>query len=108
MGFLKINDWRLDGELASNSDLCVVFLSATDCPSCQVPREEFRRLAEEYPAVRFYEIDLMEHPGVSNRYFVSRVPTTLILNENGEIERHVGPGMGKMLRRILGQVHGER
>lgn len=68
----------------------VIKLSATWCAPCRFYAETFKKVSgmEEFKDIEFKALDVeddAEAEDLVNRFGVRGVPTTLIMNENGEL-----------------------
>ena len=68
----------------------IVKLSATWCAPCRFYAETFKRVSEkeEFKDIEFKALDIEnddEAETLVNKFTVRNVPTTLILDENGEL-----------------------
>lgn len=101
MGFRRINDIALQEWLARAEPLVVLFTNPEHVPSREA-RDEIRMLAKAYDDIEFVEIDLEEHPGLSSRYSIEAVPTTVVFLLGTEAIRHVGTDVIRTVRMALG------
>ena len=60
------------------------------CGPCKTQDPILDELAEDYPAVEFEKIDVDEKQDVANEYQVRSLPTLIIENDDGIVERFVG------------------
>lgn len=67
----------------------VIKLGAQWCAPCRVYADKFHRVSkmEEYKDIEFKELDIEDEDGEATalKYNVRSVPTTLLLDENGEV-----------------------
>jgi len=68
----------------------VIKLSAAWCAPCRIYAETFKKVSgmEEFKDIEFKALDVeddAEAEDLVNRFGVRGVPTTLIMNENGEL-----------------------
>jgi thioredoxin 1 len=60
------------------------------CGPCKTQDPILDELAEEYPGVSFEKVDVDEEQDVANEYQVRSLPTLVIENDDGIVERFVG------------------
>ncbi len=60
------------------------------CGPCKTQDPILEELAEDYPDVEFEKIDVDEEQDVANEYQVRSLPTLIVENEEGIVERFVG------------------
>jgi thioredoxin 1 len=60
------------------------------CGPCKTQDPILDELAEEYPGVNFEKVDVDEEQDVANEYQVRSLPTLVIENDDGIVERFVG------------------
>ena len=60
------------------------------CGPCKTQEPILEELEEEYEEVAFERIDVDEEQDVANEYQVRSLPTLIIENEEGIVERFVG------------------
>lgn len=65
----------------------VLKLSASWCMPCHAYAKIFNTVKEEdkYKNIIFEEIDIEENEDLASKYLVKSVPTTVILDENGNV-----------------------
>jgi thioredoxin 1 len=72
------------------------------CGPCKTQDPILDELAEEYPDVEFEKIDVDEEQDVANEYQVRSLPTLIIENDDGIVERFVGVTQRDDLESALG------
>ncbi|MEF8827025.1 MAG: thioredoxin family protein [Halapricum sp.] len=60
------------------------------CGPCKTQDPIIDDLAEDYPDVEFEKIDVDEQQDIANEYQVRSLPTLIIENEDGVVERFIG------------------
>jgi thioredoxin 1 len=60
------------------------------CGPCKTQDPILDELEEEYPGVNFEKVDVDEEQDVANEYQVRSLPTLVIENDDGIVERFVG------------------
>lgn len=60
------------------------------CGPCKTQDPILEELEEEYPDVEFEKVDVDEEQDVANEYQVRSLPTLIVENEDGIVERFVG------------------
>ncbi|MHB9288616.1 thioredoxin family protein [Halobacteriales archaeon Cl-PHB] len=60
------------------------------CGPCKTQDPILDELAEDYPDVEFEKINVDEEQDVANEYQVRSLPTLIIENDDGIVERFVG------------------
>lgn len=60
------------------------------CGPCKTQDPILDELAEEWDSVEFEKVDVDEEQDVANEYQVRSLPTLIIENEDGVVERFVG------------------
>lgn len=81
----------------------VVIFTNTDCDSCVVMRERVTALGRD--AVAVYEVDYAKARPVHERYGITAVPTTVVVDEHGDVRASwVGKVSTEELERELTQL----
>jgi thioredoxin 1 len=60
------------------------------CGPCKTQDPILEEVEEEYPDVEFEKINVDEQQNVANEYQVRSLPTLIIENDDGVVERFVG------------------
>jgi len=60
------------------------------CGPCKTQDPILEDVEEEYPGVEFEKVNVDEQQDVANEYKVRSLPTLIIENEEGVVERFVG------------------
>ncbi|MDR9430709.1 MAG: thioredoxin domain-containing protein, partial [Natronomonas sp.] len=60
------------------------------CGPCKTQDPILDEIAEEYPDVEFEKVDVDQKQDVANEYQVRSLPTLIIENDDGVVERFVG------------------
>ncbi|MEF8776186.1 MAG: thioredoxin domain-containing protein [Haloarculaceae archaeon] len=60
------------------------------CGPCKTQDPILDELSEEWPGVEFEKIDVDEKQDVANEYQVRSLPTLIVENDDGVVERFVG------------------
>jgi thioredoxin 1 len=64
-----------------------IYFSAPWCGPCTLFGPIMDKIAERYPVEK---INVQEKPEVAEQYGIKSVPTTLLVDDNNEVARHVG------------------
>ena len=72
------------------------------CGPCKTQDPILEELEAEYPDVEFEKIDVDEEQDVANEYQVRSLPTLIIENDDGIVERFVGVTQRDDLESALG------
>lgn len=87
----KINDKQKFDEIIQNSKVPVfVKFTASWCGPCKMMIPVIEKLASELTNVKFLEIDVDDSDGLSERYFVSSIPTMMIFKDGQKMNETVG------------------
>jgi thioredoxin 1 len=60
------------------------------CGPCKTQDPILEEVSEEYPDVEFEKINVDEQQDVANEYQVRSLPTLIVENDDGVVERFVG------------------
>ncbi len=60
------------------------------CGPCKTQDPILDELAEDYPGVEFEKVNVDEEQDVANEYQVRSLPTLIVENDDGIVERFVG------------------
>ncbi|QLG29104.1 thioredoxin fold domain-containing protein [Halorarum halophilum] len=60
------------------------------CGPCKTQDPILEELEEEYPDVDFEKVDVEEEQDIANQYQVRSLPTLVVENDDGVVERFVG------------------
>jgi len=60
------------------------------CGPCKTQEPIIEDLEEDYPDVEFERIDVDERQDIANEYQVRSLPTLIIENDDGVVERFIG------------------
>ncbi|WP_181692018.1 thioredoxin [Natronomonas sp. LN261] len=60
------------------------------CGPCKTQDPILEELAEDFPDVEFEKVDVDDEQDVANEYQVRSLPTLIVENEGGVVERFVG------------------
>ncbi|WP_313691960.1 thioredoxin family protein [Halorarum halobium] len=60
------------------------------CGPCKTQDPILEELESEYPDVSFEKVDVEENQDVANQYQVRSLPTLVVENDDGVVERFVG------------------
>ncbi|CAF9917120.1 MAG: hypothetical protein HETSPECPRED_003139 [Heterodermia speciosa] len=74
----------------SETGLFVVDFFATWCGPCKAIAPKVVTMADDFPSVRFYKIDIDEVPDVSHEYGVRAMPTFMIFKGEEKVAEVVG------------------
>ena len=102
----QIGDWTLEDRLATDRPIVVMFVKS-DGQNIRLLRSEFRHLAEEHQDAKFYEVDLLENPSLTDKYQIPDTPLVLVFVGGVEVARHAGTLIAITVDRVLGPCHPE-
>ena len=74
------------------------------CGPCKTQDPIIEELAEEYPDVDFEKVNVDEQQEVANEYQVRSLPTLIVENDDGIVERFVGVTQRDDLENTLSQA----
>jgi thioredoxin 1 len=74
------------------------------CGPCKTQDPILEELEEEYPAVEFEKINVDEQQDVANEYQVRSLPTLVVENDDGIVERFVGVTQANDIEDALGEA----
>ena len=74
------------------------------CGPCKTQDPIVEELAEEYPDVDFEKVNVDESQDVANEYQVRSLPTLIVENDDGIVERFVGVTQRDDLESALSQA----
>ena len=74
------------------------------CGPCKTQDPILDELTEDYPDVEFEKIDVDEEQDVANEYQVRSLPTLIIENDDGIVERFVGVTQRDDIETALGEA----
>ena len=74
------------------------------CGPCKTQDPILDELAEDYPDVAFEKIDVDEKQDVANEYQVRSLPTLIVENDDGVVERFVGVTQRDDIESALGEA----
>jgi thioredoxin 1 len=74
------------------------------CGPCKTQDPIIEELAEEYPDVDFEKVNVDEQQEVANEYQVRSLPTLIVENDDGIVERFVGVTQRDDLESALSQA----
>ena len=74
------------------------------CGPCKTQDPIVEELAEEYPDVEFEKVNVDESQEVANEYQVRSLPTLIVENDDGIVERFVGVTQRDDLESALSQA----
>jgi hypothetical protein len=103
----QIGDWTLEDRLAMGGRPLVVMFVESDGQKNPLLRAEFRRVAENHRDAKFYEVDLLENPSLTQKYSIPKPPMTLVFVDGVEVARHAGALIATTINRALGPCRQE-
>ena len=74
------------------------------CGPCKTQDPIIEELTEEYPDVAFEKVNVDEEQEVANEYQVRSLPTLIVENDDGIVERFVGVTQRDDLESALSQA----
>ena len=60
------------------------------CGPCKTQDPILEEIEEDYPDVEFEKVDVDQNQDVANEYSVRSLPTLVVENDDGEVERFIG------------------
>lgn len=81
---------EFDQAVNAGDDLVVVDFFATWCGPCKMLGPVVERMADKYPDVHFYKVDIDEEIDLAARFQVMSVPTLLYMKRGGVVAKSVG------------------
>lgn len=101
---VDVRDGVFPDEVLRFPGTVAVFFWATWCVYCRTLLPIFERLSREYAGrMKFVKVNMDQEPGISSRYDVMSVPTTIIMKKGREVDRLVGSVPGVEFERRLRQ-----
>ncbi len=87
------------------TDVTLIDFHADWCGPCKTQDPIIEELEEEYgDSVSFEYIDVDAEPDVANEYQVRSIPTVVVENDDGIVERFVGVTQRETLAEALSQA----
>ncbi|MFB6082237.1 MAG: thioredoxin [Halanaeroarchaeum sp.] len=87
------------------SDVTLMDFHADWCGPCKTQDPIIEELEEAYgESVAFEYVDVDEEPDVANEYQVRSIPTIIVKNDDGVVERFVGVTQKEPLEEALSQA----
>jgi thioredoxin 1 len=74
------------------------------CGPCKTQDPILDELSEEFPGVEFEKINVDEEQDVANEYQVRSLPTLIVENDDGIVERFVGVTQADDIESALSQA----
>ncbi|MFO7926219.1 MAG: thioredoxin domain-containing protein [Halobacteriota archaeon] len=74
------------------------------CGPCKTQDPILDEIAEEYPDVEFEKVDVDKEQDVANEYQVRSLPTLVVENDDGVVERFVGVTQRDDIEAALGEA----
>jgi thioredoxin 1 len=74
------------------------------CGPCKTQDPILEEIEEEYPNVEFEKVDVDEKQDVANEYEVRSLPTLIVENDDGIVERFVGVTQRDDIESALGEA----
>ncbi|MCU4719695.1 thioredoxin family protein [Halapricum hydrolyticum] len=71
------------------------------CGPCKTQEPIIEDLEEDYPDVEFERIDVDERQDIANEYQVRSLPTLIVENDDGVVERFIGVTQAEDLEEAL-------
>jgi thioredoxin 1 len=86
------------------TDVTLMDFHADWCGPCKTQDPIIEELAEDYDGVTFQYVDVDEEPDVANEYQVRSIPTIIVKNDDGVVERFVGVTQRETLEDALAEA----
>lgn len=77
-------------EVILSDRLTLVQVHATWCGPCKAITPVLARVADQYPDIQFYRLDVEQAPMVKDDYDITVVPTLLLLESGDLVDRERG------------------
>jgi len=74
------------------------------CGPCKTQDPILDELEEDYPDVSFEKVDVEEEQEIANQYQVRSLPTLIVENDDGVVDRFVGVTQREDLEKALAQA----
>jgi len=74
------------------------------CGPCKTQDPILEEIAEDYPDVEFEKVDVDQNQDVANEYQVRSLPTLVVENDEGIVERFVGVTQREDIETALGEA----
>jgi thioredoxin 1 len=85
--------------------ISAVKFGATWCPPCKALEPGFKKMAVEFPDIRFLSVDIDDDPHQAKDHRIRAVPTVILFRDGHEVDRLVGDVKITALRkRIRGAI----
>ena len=95
---------RAAGKVPVDMPVTLKDFHADWCGPCRTQDPIIEELAEEYPDVDFEKVNVDEQQEVANEYQVRSLPTLIVENDDGIVERFVGVTQRDDLESALSQA----
>ena len=95
---------RAAGKVPVDMPVTLKDFHADWCGPCKTQDPIIEELAEEYPDVDFEKVNVDEQQEVANEYQVRSLPTLIVENDDGIVERFVGVTQRDDLESALSQA----
>ncbi|PSQ07816.1 thiol reductase thioredoxin [Halobacteriales archaeon QS_6_71_20] len=74
------------------------------CGPCKTQDPILEELEDDYPDVSFEKVDVEEEQEIANQYQVRSLPTLIVENDDGVVDRFVGVTQREDLEEALSQA----
>jgi len=83
------------------TDVTLMDFHADWCGPCKTQDPIIEELEADYDDVKFEYVDVDEEPDIANEYQVRSIPTIVVENEDGLVDRFVGVTQRETLEQAL-------
>lgn len=91
MAVFEITDKDFEEKVLKNKLPVLVDFYAEWCGPCKMAAPVLEELSEEYKnKISIVKVDVDKHPNLSQKYGVMSIPTTIMIKNGEEVERHIG------------------
>jgi thioredoxin 1 len=84
-----------------NEGISLVKFGATWCAPCKTVSGTIKKVEQEFPTIKFSEIDVDDNPGLAKDYKIKSVPTVILFKDGEIITQMVGALKIDALRKVL-------
>jgi len=87
---LNVNEANFADEVLKSSKPVVIDFWATWCMPCQMMGPVFEQVSKLLPDVKFVKVNVDDNPSLASKFFVSGIPTIVVLKAGKELSRFSG------------------
>ncbi len=106
MGFaVRLTDANFEREVLKSDLPVLVDFWASWCPPCKMVEPVIEALAQEYDGrLKVGKLHVDQNPKTASRYQIMGVPTFILFQDGGAIDRRTGSQSKTQLLQMLGKV----